>query len=309
MRLDFNVLWIEDQPHNVSGFEESFRNKVEDEGFSLKIQWARSLDEAMPYLSEDVFRDNVDLVVVDYDLGLAAPGNIAVREVRRMVRFKDIVFYSAKQTGDLRKMMSDDGIEGVWCAYRPNLSDTLNSLFDSLVKKVLDIDHCRGIVMGVTSDIDHIVQDCLLQLEPHLTSECRELAENYISTILEEGLLHHTETRDVFAASKSISDLLAKHRVFTAIHKLGLLKRILESQYDNEHVRLRKAIGKYMNDVVPHRNTLGHRRLTANDGIRSLRSRGAKPVTAEELKAFRQLLIRYRDSFDELATALGVTLD
>ena len=38
-------------------------------------------------------------------------------------------------------------------------------VFDFLVKKVLDLDHTRGIVMGATSDIDFIVNECLVMIE------------------------------------------------------------------------------------------------------------------------------------------------
>ena len=52
-------------------------------------------------------------------------------------------------------MASEAGIEGIYCAERENLPDEVIGVFESLIKKVLDLDHTRGIVMGgrVTSTI------------------------------------------------------------------------------------------------------------------------------------------------------------
>lgn len=306
MRLDFNVLWIDDQPQNIASFGERLNFRTQEEGFKLNVTQAKSLDEATKHLADDVFLDGIDLVVVDYNLGASEWGDVAVRKIRNKVPYKDIVFYSAKETADLRQIMLTEGVEGVFCAHRADLPDTLIGVFESLIKKVLDIDHCRGIVMGVTSDIDQIVLDCLLDLAPKLDPKHNESAALYALEKLDERLKRFQSTRDQLFETKTVEALLEAHEAFPAFDRLGLLKTILGLHYNNGYPLLRKAVGKYTNDIPPRRNELGHVRLVAEGGIRTLRGHGTKTVTSEELKDLRQLLIIYRDRFDELAIIVGL---
>ena len=63
-----------------------------------------------------------------------------------------LLAYSANNDAkELRKLAFEANLEGVYCASRVELVDEVLGVFDSLVKKVLDLDHTRGIVMGATS--------------------------------------------------------------------------------------------------------------------------------------------------------------
>jgi hypothetical protein len=69
MRLDFNVLWVEDQPAHVDAQIERISQLMQQEGFHFKPTLCRSIDEVQRAISTDVFTDEVDLVLVDWDLG------------------------------------------------------------------------------------------------------------------------------------------------------------------------------------------------------------------------------------------------
>jgi hypothetical protein len=104
----------------------------------------------------------VDLVLVDWDLGSNLHGEDAIEAIRDQVRYKDVVFYSAQRAPDeLRRAAFEKELEGVYCASREQLVEEVMGVFESLVKKVLDLDHTRGIVMGATSEIDQMVSECL----------------------------------------------------------------------------------------------------------------------------------------------------
>lgn len=310
MRLDFNVLWIDDQPENIQSFQERFAYHTMQEGFRLKIQPALSLEDAKPLFGNSVFLDNIDLVVVDYNLGDDnTKGDAAVEEIRRTIAYRDIVFYSAEPLADLTSLILAKGVEGVYCAHRPDLTDTLKGVFDSLVKKVLDIDHCRGIVMGVTSDIDGIVLDCLVKLETELDEQHKPAAFDYAIKKIDKNLEEFQSVRSQLTSTQSLSDLIKAHKVFTASDRLGLLKKILTLHHPNAHTDIRRMVGDY-NDKIPRkRNRLGHQRLVAIDGVRTMFSTEGQPISEEEMRTWRQLLIRFRDDFDRLAEIVGLTTD
>jgi CheY-like chemotaxis protein len=161
MRLDFNVLWIENQQDSVQSQKERLEHLIRQEGFRLRVTFASSVEDALKYLAEDIYTDHVDLILMDYDLGPGMKGNEGLVEVRHKVPYRDIVFYSS-QAGDLLDMVLKAKVQGIYCSTRQELPDTAIGVFGILVKKVIDIDHARGIVMGATSDIDHYIMDCLV---------------------------------------------------------------------------------------------------------------------------------------------------
>lgn len=149
MRLDFNVLWVEDQKTNVEPQRQRIELLLRKEGFRLQVEFAASIDKAKDFLSNDIYGDHIDLVLMDYDLGAGDKGDQGLVEVRNKFHYKDIIFYSS-QASDLPKLVADQKVQGVFCSTREDLADTVDGVFEALVKKVLDIDHARGIVMGAT---------------------------------------------------------------------------------------------------------------------------------------------------------------
>jgi CheY-like chemotaxis protein len=69
MRLDFNVLWVEDNQANVHAQRDRIQALIRKEGFRLRVEFAASVDEAKKLLSEDIYGDHIDLILMDYDLG------------------------------------------------------------------------------------------------------------------------------------------------------------------------------------------------------------------------------------------------
>src|SRR5580698_10169634 len=119
-----------------------------EHGFEFRPRLCRSLEEVRAFLAsdEDVFTDAIDLILVDWDLGSGAHGEAAIAEIRDAIRYKDVVFYSAQNPAEtLRELAFKTGLEGVYCTSREGLVEEVLGVFESLVKKVLDLDHTRGI--------------------------------------------------------------------------------------------------------------------------------------------------------------------
>ncbi len=158
MRLDFNALWVEDQPNAVKDQSEAIAEGMVEDGFEFRPTMCRTLDAVKALLADDIFNDEVDLILVDWDLGGGVQGQDAIAAIRQDILYKDVVFYSANNNVlQLRNLAVAAGVEGIYCATRAQLVQEVLGVFQSLVKKVLDLDHSRGIVMGATSDIDRLV--------------------------------------------------------------------------------------------------------------------------------------------------------
>src|SRR5260370_38368633 len=119
MRLDFNVLWVEDQPDLVESTARSIARQMAEEGFQFSPIPCQSIGEVENLIADDVFTDEIDLILVDWELGAATHGDGAIAIIRNEDRFryKDIIFYSAlKPAGELRELASANGLEGIFCA-------------------------------------------------------------------------------------------------------------------------------------------------------------------------------------------------
>jgi hypothetical protein len=305
MRLDFNVLWVDDQPDSVAAQILRIEKQMESEGFHFNATPCQTFDLVQDLVRDNVFTDEVDLVLVDWDLGNNLQGQDVIALIRDTVRYKDVVFYSAQTPVDeLRKLAFDRGLEGVYCASRGELVDEVLGVFESLVKKVLDLDHMRGIVMGATSDIDHMVNECLLVMNGQLDAagklEMFKKALAYVQQRI-DGLL---ETAEKLKQATTFEELFAAHMIMTANDRLRLLCGALKTKTFGAHRSYRPSIVKYQQDTVPKRNDLGHLVLVPEGKPSSVVTTGGNTVNVDEMRELRKLILELRMDFKNLLSAL-----
>ena len=310
MRLDFNVLWVDDQPERVKAQIEAIARHMQEQGFDFHPKQCKTLDEVSNSLAEDLFDDEVDLVLVDWDLGGGVQGQQAISQIREKVRYRDVVFYSAGSTPDeLRRLAFDSGLEGVYCASRELLVDEVKGVFDSLVKKVLDLDHTRGIVMGATSDIDHLLSKCLDCIHQTATPEKQEEIFKKAVAVIRETLESSLDSLKKLDSATNFDQLSAQHRIFSAHHRLRVLKMALESASLSEQARYKAAISDYMERVSRERNILGHVVLTPAGKPQHVMGADDKPKSLDEMRVLRRLILTLRLDFRDLYDVLSAALD
>src|SRR5688572_4200730 len=94
MRLDFNVLWVEDQQEYVRSQQRPIARHMEENGFALNVAHCQTIDEVRAIISPDVFDDEFDLVLVDWDLGQSPDGEevrgqTVIQAIREKIPYKD----------------------------------------------------------------------------------------------------------------------------------------------------------------------------------------------------------------------------
>ncbi len=302
MRLDFNILWVEDQQKAVQAQCERIETLIRKEGFRLQTIFASSVNQAMSYLGDDIYGDHIDLILMDFDLGSGGRGDDGLIRVRQIFPYKDIVFYSAKAP-DLPNMVAAAGVDGIFCSTRDDLPDTVDGLFENLVKKVLDIDHSRGIVMGATSDVDHYVFNCLTSIFNSCDESGRQAALLRIEKHAQNKCNAIIKSLKALSQISHIEEIQKNHNIYTSNDRLRLLKHMLEG--DKSHVTSAEGIGTYIQNTVPKRNDLAHVRVEVNGFSRKLFSRNNVELTSGEMKQLRQELLYYQDFFEQLSESLS----
>lgn len=311
MRLDFNVLWVDDQPDRIDSLIKRIATQMEEEGFRFNATSCKSMDEVRALIGEDVFRDEIDLILVDWDLGGNVEGQDAIAAIRETVLYKDVVFYSARNPADaLRKLASDKGVEGIFCASREDLVEEVLGVFNSLVKKVLDLDHTRGIVMGATSDIDSMVNECLVAIYARSNEDGQKALLAQAIGFVDKKIAELTESAEKLRGATGLPELFEAHLVFTAYDRLRILAGALQATKSLEpHRAYRKSVTAYQQDVVPKRNVLGHvARVKQGEAYVLVDSKGTV-FTVDYTRELRRKILSLHADFRGLLDALQAGSD
>ncbi|MGY4158019.1 hypothetical protein ACVINW_003861 [Bradyrhizobium sp. USDA 4461] len=306
MRLDFNVLWVDDQPRAIQDQITRIAGYMKEQGFHFNPALCHTMDALEGKLNEDVFVDEVDMVLVDWDLGADAKGQDAIERIREKIRYKDVVFYSAQTTpGELMNLVRAHDLEGVYCCTRTDLVNEVEGVFDSLIKKVLDLDHTRGIVMGATSDVDHMVNECLGTIHASLEDEGKK---QFIATALaavEKKLKELTKIAEKLRTETDIARFYKAHMLFTSMERLKLLKSALKEGGSHENPGAHASVAKYMDEVVPERNDLGHVVLVPEGKPTLVVNAVGAQVSLEDMRVLRCTILDVRAEFRSLLKTLG----
>jgi hypothetical protein len=248
-----------------------------------------------------VFIDEIDLILVEWGLGNSVYGEEVIDRIREIVRFRDVVFYSGEATvTQLREKVYEKGLEGVYCASRPELIDEVVGVFESLIKKVLDLDHTRGIVMGATSDIDHMVMRCLTSAHGKLHDEGKALFISAAMKRVEDQVNNIVKQGEKLKNEPSVEALFDAHMLFTSDHRLRMLARVLNMAEFAEHAGAVATVQAYRDGVVKDRNTLGHAVLTPQGKPSSVVDDTGNVIDIEQMRDLRKLILNLRADFRTL---------
>lgn len=278
---------------------------MESEGFSFRPTQCKSLAEVETLIAEDIFQDEIDLILVDWDLGGGVHGQDVISKVREVAQYKDVVFYSARTPAtELRKLAFDRQLEGIYCASREELVDEVLGVFESLVKKVLDLDHTRGIVMGATSDIDHLVNICLSHAHAALDDNGKTNFINEALRRIKEKVENISKQSEKIAKNPSIDTIFKAHMLFSSDDRLRMLSAILEMEKFEAHKEAKNTISSYRKNVVPDRNILGHMVLAPEGKPQAVATTEGKQVGLDDMRTLRRLILSLREDFRALADSL-----
>ncbi|MBU2772430.1 hypothetical protein HMI48_09730 [Acidithiobacillus ferrooxidans] len=305
MRLDFNVLWVDDQPNYVASQSKSITQKMANEGFDFRPKLCETLDEVGAQISEDVFTDEIDLILVDWDLGNNEYGEDAIERVREIVRYKDVIFYSGQATvTELQQKAFDRKLEGVYCASRGELIDEVIGVFESLIKKVLDLDHTRGIVMGATSDIDDMIKTCLTLAHNKLDEEGKAKFIKDALELVDIQVVNIAKQGERLKSSPSMEALFKAHMLITSDHRLRMLASVLDMKEFEVHAAGAVTLKRYREHVVHDRNTLGHAVLVPEGKPNSVIDDTGRIVDIVQMRELRKLILNLRAEFRALLDAM-----
>lgn len=308
MLLEYRILWFEDQLPNIMPFRDNIFGAISRLGFLPKIEIREVVADGDDPLANLPSARDVDLVMMDWKLGGGHDGARLAKRLRTIYRDADMVFYSSESAKKLRELIFAQDIDGVFCVTRTGLTDRTMGIVHSQLRKMLDLNHMRGIVMAATSDLDHSIIECLEQVENLIGESDKAAFIEGIGTKISKSLLSKAgEIQEL--VRKGRLDKLLREPSFGAALRLAILQEEISKVKDRiAESHLLERLALYHEEVITPRNDFAHRRAVMKGNELVLEGR-TSPFNQAEMISLRLKLLSHSDNLSGLVSILSELLE
>lgn len=314
MRINYRVLWFEDNASSYSTKKTFVKDIVEDFGFNF-VEPRNEVDgtniENIPY-------SMYDLIIVDMSLANRSTGIKLIDTIRKKSVFTEVLFYSSKGEKAVREALANYNIDGAYCSGRDNddFEYKVREVIYTLIKKTQDINNLRGLVMAETSELDKKMEDLLLYFfAQNKSKESESLFDEILkkvekdyrknlqrSTTCDKKCMHKIRNKPIEKIINSLD--------FNSSRKARTLNKLIEhigfsiKGYDIDT----SFYDAYEEDILRTRNLLAHSQSRINDsGTEILVSKtdgNEISFDDEKIKKIRQRILLYEHLLDDLYQTL-----
>lgn len=311
MRINYNIVWVEDDEDYFRTINQRFiRDYLRNKGFHLQITPYFKIDDDDAFIKD---AKRADLIVMDYQLGEKEDGSDIIKHIREDKIHTEIVFYSSYNEDDLRKEVFEKKLDGVFCRARINLERSLINIIYSTIRKILDLENFRGLVLAEISEIDHLLIKILKKYRSTHTDKSVFIFEKMQAKVqsssqrvldLLVASVDHTNDKHFEHVFETYADFSKRLNVI-----LSILKK---EQFNDIKEKLDNLISEQnANNIVLVRNLLAHASpVPHGDGFifSGLPNKEGELkhwiLNEESSEEYRKNIIHCRELLDELLTKL-----
>lgn len=262
MKLEYRILWIEDDETWLRVPRKKIEKEILDYGFIPCIKPIFNCDISQLDLM------NYDMIFVDYNLDKCSPkqyGNKILEQLRSKNIFADAIFYSSSNIDNLYSKVKESDLVNVSVMprdiFNPENIKQVVEIIKYFLKKQLDLNTMRGIMMAEVANFDNYIWDIIEKLkEPEdiisHTKEKRQKNNEDFDKLTNEQLWEKLK-------DKNLSTIY-----LTSGARGTYLKNIIKDikEEDEEYNKFYECLKKYYDEISETRNQLAHREnITAGD--------------------------------------------
>lgn len=297
MNLNYRVLWFDD---NREFFESlniaTLYDTIRAWGFEPSIEFVETPDAFMKEAPFTAF----DLIAVDFNLALHEQhGGDFVRGIRENGTFTEVIFYSNSPSGDLWNAIREKELEGVYIANRQGVIDKIERVGYQTVRKVLDLNNMRGLVMAEVGELDHALDAVIRKGFAIISAEQgQEILDAFLAKA-NKNATEHKEKLDAFKDKPDVDAMLALCDSNKRWECFGRLRKKL--------VQLRaQTIGDFVGEILSPRNFLAHGTPEIIDrGFRFNFNGKSYDFNEDVALALRQTILKYKKQFGEIDASIA----
>jgi len=299
MKLEYKILWFDNDPEifdsmedEIAGLEETIRSW----GFVPQVTKVSEPDE---FIGHAPYSD-IDLVVVDFNLEEHGEGQEFIARLRTSTVFTEVIFYSAQAAEQLWDAVRQKQLEGIYIAHKDNIVSRIIGVGEHTLRKVLDLENMRGIVMAEVGDLDQLLEKIFVLAMQDVPEKGRTSVFEKFHEDACRGVSKQQQALDDFQAAPSVEKLLG---LCDSAKRWASYRRVRKV---HEHLRS-FSVGDYQSEVLTPRNALAHGiPSTTEDGSLRFNHHGNifafNEATSREL---RHTIIKYRVILEEVREALA----
>lgn len=271
MRLDYNILWFEDDKAAFDTKKRRVKTIIETLGFNFP-EPRNEVDSAnIATIDYDIY----DLIIADLNLEGGSKGSNILEFIRDKEIYTEVVFYSSEGESYVRAELAKLGIDGAYCANRTDddFVEKVEKVIRTTIKKVQDLNNIRGLIMSETSDIDRKMKDVVNSvIDKDFLSLRGELIE-FIFRSVESKVNEKKDKFDKYKRNRRIDKVITDSVMFDAFEKIKALQFIFERI--NIHKLMLYKNNGFSNGyaaVTNKRNLLAHETPRVEDGKKMIGS-------------------------------------
>lgn len=265
MDASFRVLWFEDNPQYVNQIKDAVQARMHSYGVHFDVTMINGFDqENIDGICRRLKRScSYDLIMVDYDLGTRRlQGDELLKKLRRSTSI-GMIFYSAKPVSELRKLLLDKSVDGVFCLNRgTRLAGDIFSIVESALGRIIQANYMRGLVVSSVSHMDRLfceIIDCALaelQLKPQA---------EVLASIKRKFILHQRDERNAIkrVTESTLKRHINKSNFYVKTELLIELLNIEGSQFSDSFI---EKVESFIEEVGNKRNKFAHTPTEYIDG-------------------------------------------
>ena len=296
MKLQYKVLWFDDSEDLLDSIDWDYLNEqITEWGFMPQFT---KVTTATDFIAQSPFQE-YDLIVVDFNLEEYGHGQDFIKQVRDQKVFTEIIFYSSGSTGQLWDAVRSHELEGIYVANKPAIIERILKVGRQTLRKVLDLENMRGIVMAEVGDLDLQLDKILATVLSALEPSTQEIIFNKFHAAVDEQHAGHKASLDKFKEAPTVELLLL---LCDSNKRWQNYRRVMK-----HHELLSKTVlGDYVSEILGPRNFLGHGiPVLAADGSCIFSYQGKEYKFNDDVsKALRLKIIEYKTRFAGLQDAL-----
>ncbi len=312
MNLDFGILWIEDSFSAEE--EESLKRRVREAGFIARIESIVNGVGIEDLAKVHKLYHRYDIILLDYRLKDENGDDLAPK-IRALFPSTTVLFYSGSvPEQQLRRLIADKEVEGVYCSARDRFIDRTGTLIDQTARSLDRLSGMRGLAMRVVAECDSIMKSAVLSMcrrDPNCAQKVAELDEDVMTFMAgikekyEAAMASDLESR--FSTMAVDSAKLFKHfRRLTQVAAGDPETFGLNTDQVERLRELRRSSAQYANNVLGKRNILGH--VVEVQGAEGWILQGSNEISIADFPEIRRVFAAHIDAFREL-NELVVLLD
>lgn len=299
MRLNYSLLWFDD---NIDYLDSLNLDPLEEEirswGFFPNITCVSTPEDFRSYSPYTAF----DLIVVDQNLEGYPDGQEFIAELRRHAIYTEVIFYSSRSANDLWNSVFQEHLEGVFISNRDSVLSKISRVGRQSIRKVLDLENMRGIIMAEVGELDHLLDRIVTDGMQTLTqTQQTRIFKKFYEKAVEQSR-KDMEELEKFNKSPQIADMLQLCDSYKRWNNFNRLRK--------EHSVLKEwtNLGNYDVDILQPRNFLAHGKPEqdgAGDYLFSYRGREYR-FNEDISRSLRQIILRYKEQFYAIIHSLDL---